>query len=527
MKRRDFVKKSVVAPLSLPLFLQLGCSSTQTRGPASEDADQPIADAEKLAASGTSTRVEASSPAAKRHLESFAKAVIAMKAQPKTIGSQPNGLNWENQAQIHKDFCPHGSWKFFPWHREYLLRFEAIVRKMSGDPGFSLPYWDWSINPNLPVAMRGTAFLPKDPLDRSRKVDVSAGVTRIASPIMCRNALATKDFETFMGGPDSSGQIEYGPHNGVHVVLGSTGSPMGDFLSPLDPVFWMHHCNVDRLWALWQAANPAWCNPATLAANNFKEWSMLKLQGFYGTDGKRLTTYRTAEEVIDTLDVNFTYDSVLQQMAQTAQTPKKRIPAQAAPTELKIRAFTKYPIPAKLEPGSDLPLGKGTITFPDFVGNNVGLYLDEYVRYLHEGRPSGAKKGEVVLENLVFRLKVSKLPRPAYNKAGSMLKISFVTPPINGHAQAPVFLTFYNFFTPQGVHQHEGTPSSFVPSFNLNYNALLEQLAAKGYENYPAATKISFEFVRPDGSAIPVTAEAVKSVEFKIVVAERIPGNDG
>ena len=27
---------------------------------------------------------------------------------------------------------------------------------------------------------------------------------------------------------------------------------MGAFLSPRDPIFWMHHCNIDRLWAVWQ-----------------------------------------------------------------------------------------------------------------------------------------------------------------------------------------------------------------------------------------------------------------------------------
>jgi hypothetical protein len=28
---------------------------------------------------------------------------------------------------------------------------------------------------------------------------------------------------------------------------------MGDFLSPVDPVFFMHHSNIDRLWTVWTA----------------------------------------------------------------------------------------------------------------------------------------------------------------------------------------------------------------------------------------------------------------------------------
>ena len=32
---------------------------------------------------------------------------------------------------------------------------------------------------------------------------------------------------------------------------------MGPGTSPNDPVFFLHHCNIDRLWALWQQAHPA------------------------------------------------------------------------------------------------------------------------------------------------------------------------------------------------------------------------------------------------------------------------------
>lgn len=28
---------------------------------------------------------------------------------------------------------------------------------------------------------------------------------------------------------------------------------MQTFMSPLDPIFWLHHCNIDRLWAEWNA----------------------------------------------------------------------------------------------------------------------------------------------------------------------------------------------------------------------------------------------------------------------------------
>ncbi|KAE8445423.1 hypothetical protein EG329_013436 [Mollisiaceae sp. DMI_Dod_QoI] len=46
-------------------------------------------------------------------------------------------------------------------------------------------------------------------------------------------------------------------HNGIHGAVGGPGGHMGDLdYSAFDPVFWLHHVNVDRLFAIWQAINP-------------------------------------------------------------------------------------------------------------------------------------------------------------------------------------------------------------------------------------------------------------------------------
>jgi tyrosinase len=193
-------------------------------------------------------------------LVSYRAAVAAMKNLP---ASDPR--NWQRQAQIHNNFCPHRNWFFLPWHRAYLLAFERICRQLSGNPSFALPYWDWTANPQLPAAVAnpnaGGGPNPLfNPNRNSQTVTIPpsvAGATRIAT------LLAETSFEIFASSRPTGqnntssiwlrrqgvgGPFEAGPHDQVHVRI---GGDMGGFMSPLDPTFWLHHCNIDRLWDRW------------------------------------------------------------------------------------------------------------------------------------------------------------------------------------------------------------------------------------------------------------------------------------
>jgi tyrosinase len=71
----------------------------------------------------------------------------------------------------------------------------------------------------------------------------------------------------FSHGGGTSGNIENNPHNLVHVYVGGS-SPDGQTyglmsdpgLAALDPIFYLHHANIDRMWAAWNQ-NPANTNP--------------------------------------------------------------------------------------------------------------------------------------------------------------------------------------------------------------------------------------------------------------------------
>ncbi|KAM7211037.1 hypothetical protein V8F06_013585 [Rhypophila decipiens] len=56
-------------------------------------------------------------------------------------------------------------------------------------------------------------------------------------------------FQTVMEGQFDQGK--WGVHAGGHHTVG--GDPAGDFyVSPGDPVFWLHHAMIDRVWWIWQ-----------------------------------------------------------------------------------------------------------------------------------------------------------------------------------------------------------------------------------------------------------------------------------
>jgi tyrosinase len=209
-------------------------------------------------------------------LVSYRNAVAAMKALP-----PGDPRNWTRQAQIHQNFCPHRNWFFLPWHRAYLVAFERLCRQLSGNPNFALPYWDWTANPQLPAPFATpTVGGASNPLfDNTRTSQTATIPGNVAGPARITQILGETTFEVF-GSSRPTGQnntnaiwlrrngvtgpLEGGPHNSVHGILGGATGNMATFMSPLDPIFWLHHCNIDRLWDRWNrmgranTANPLW-----------------------------------------------------------------------------------------------------------------------------------------------------------------------------------------------------------------------------------------------------------------------------
>jgi tyrosinase len=194
-------------------------------------------------------------------------------------------------------YAAHGSPLFLPWHRIMLLAFEYNLQVALGDAGFALPYWDWVADgsmpdprtsrlwsnapdflgtdrggglyydPNVPGQYAVTLYEDPDDPDHKLRQIPPRGVLRELSSQQDRKLPTTTAVDdaakaTEFDGPrykrDSTGfrnNLEADLHNLVHVWVGGDRGDMGPSSSPNDPVFFLHHCNVDRIWEAWMQTN--------------------------------------------------------------------------------------------------------------------------------------------------------------------------------------------------------------------------------------------------------------------------------
>lgn len=172
---------------------------------------------------------------------------------------QGHGINPDNPEQFQE-------WFFPPWHRRYLYYFEQIVRNVLNDSSFSLPYWDSVADPSIPAAFRDAS----SPLYDERYATTNAGV-RLDNAILGPNWLSVNCLNEpfYIDSPTGSfgfcTQVDINPHFAVHISMGGDMS-MGFNTAAIDPIFWVHHANIDRLWESWNRLggqnprDPKWLN---------------------------------------------------------------------------------------------------------------------------------------------------------------------------------------------------------------------------------------------------------------------------
>lgn len=258
-------------------------------------------------------------------IAAYAAALAAMQRRP---ASDPT--SWTYQAAIHgthaanplpgQNQCQHATWFFASWHRMFLYYFERIVRAAvianGGPADWALPYWNYGLDgadAAIPPAFRSpsTDGQPNPLYVAQRAPGINSGhqlPPQVTSPTLALSRPVYVGGAEFGGGrtpfllgqfQGPTGRLEQTPHNDIHNAVGGQTGWMGDpDQAAQDPIFWLHHANIDRLWVQWNhngqanPIDPQWLN-----------------QSFSFFDEHGQVVSLSAAQILDTVtDLSYTYD---------------------------------------------------------------------------------------------------------------------------------------------------------------------------------------------------------------------------
>jgi tyrosinase len=219
----------------------------------------------------------------------------------------PASKNSPFSSAQYWDQCQHANWYFPPWHRGYLVAIESRLREdivAAGGPAeWALPYWNYfgphtqydippafsakqlpapphglkianpGSNPLFVTARygpdgTGTVYVPTPAGKHAHPGDPNFSAGTVTDACMQDTDYLSGGATGYGFGGDgppkfahrgsTTGDLENNPHNLVHVYVGGgqgIDGPEGLMSDPgiaaLDPIFYLHHANIDRMWAAW------------------------------------------------------------------------------------------------------------------------------------------------------------------------------------------------------------------------------------------------------------------------------------
>ncbi|MGJ5640485.1 tyrosinase family protein [Formosa sp. S-31] len=161
---------------------------------------------------------------------------------------------------------------FFPWHRRQMFELEQAMQDVN--PDVSLPWWDSSVDQSINSPLWDQNFMGQFDAawELERNYATVNNVSLLPTPADVQNVQAIQDFLLY------SDVMERGRvHTGAHRW---TGGAMPTPVSPRDPIFYLHHTFVDKLWDDWETANPG--------GSSHIITSMLRYDGTYRFNGQLL-----------------------------------------------------------------------------------------------------------------------------------------------------------------------------------------------------------------------------------------------
>ncbi|KJK76587.1 hypothetical protein H634G_08175 [Metarhizium anisopliae BRIP 53293] len=243
----------------------------------------------------------------------YIKAVRCLQSKPATPPAGPARTRFEQFVLAHADqsLLIHFSGLLLPWHRYFLSLYEKALRDECGYQGHQ-PYWDWSrsaadplnasifdgtdtslgsngkaiphagINLTNPVGPPPVSFFLRPagsgggcvsgPFENlTLHLDGSNAGASTPLKLRDRPRCLTRDFswpildesnsyprvlDLIINSSDihsflSAVEAPDGVHPGGHLFIG--GDSLNLFTSPNEPLFYLHHAMLDRVWAIWQS----------------------------------------------------------------------------------------------------------------------------------------------------------------------------------------------------------------------------------------------------------------------------------
>jgi tyrosinase len=238
--------------------------------------------------------------------QKYVQAALALKQQSTGVTTTSLGIpgpgrpvsTWDRFVAWHSAVMgiAHSRPIFSPWHRVMLRTIELLMQQALNDVTFGLPYWDWAADGQVAQAAQLTApiwdnacmgsgstgpgpfTLAAFPIrlasnssgtlaqvNRALRRNRGAGVPGISNPSLPTKpstaaALNVVPFDNPPWNQNSAAfrnRLEgWNPHNDLHNRVHIwVGGDMLPATSPNDPIFYLNHCNVDRIWEAWMARN--------------------------------------------------------------------------------------------------------------------------------------------------------------------------------------------------------------------------------------------------------------------------------
>ncbi|KAL5639188.1 hypothetical protein ACGC1H_006638 [Rhizoctonia solani] len=210
--------------------------------------------------------------------DKFHKAIKCLQDKPSTFDVEESKNLFDDFGYVHYTInrTIHHVASFFPWHRYFIiLREQALSECGYSDP---MPYWDWTLDSTIEHFQNSEMFDNEkgfggngtgktDWVDGSCVEDGPYAGLQVNYP---EPHCLTRRFN-FTGSPVGNwtksvlneimqypdyinfwNNTERMPHDNLHRTI---GGDMRRQYSPNEPLFFLHHAQVDRLWTIWQGRN--------------------------------------------------------------------------------------------------------------------------------------------------------------------------------------------------------------------------------------------------------------------------------